>query len=199
MLTGPATIYDWSLDGFYGDKRRAVREIAWSLRSEIKMLIARGAKIIQIDEPSLAQTHRDFDILAEAFGIMFSGLAEKAYFIMHTCYGAKVFEKMYPQMLELPVDNLDLETANSNMVFLRTIAHYLPQKDITIGVVDVHTHEIEDEMSVEKRIRDALFAIPKENLWIGPDCGLKTRTVEEAKKKLQVIADTTIQIRSLFS
>src|SRR3989338_6833172 len=66
MLTGPATIYDWSLDGFYGSRREAVADIALSLRREIEALIVAGAKIIQIDEPSLAHVWKDFPTLKKA-------------------------------------------------------------------------------------------------------------------------------------
>lgn len=188
MLTGPATIYDWSLDGYYGDRHKAVREIAKALRSEIEVLIEGGAKIIQIDEPSLAQTERHFDTLAEAFHIMLDGVADKAYFIMHTCYGEDVFETIYPIMLNLPVDNLDLETANSDMKFLHTIERFPIAKDLSLGFIDVHKPGIERVDVVRDRIRLALSVVPEDKLWLGPDCGLKTRTVENAELKLAALA-----------
>lgn len=189
MLTGPATIYDWSLDGFYGDRREAVFDIALALRSEIESLIETGAKIIQIDEPSLAHTWKDFSVLKEAFHLLLDGLRERAYFIMHTCYGEDVFEKIYSDILTLPVDNLDIELANSNMELLKVIEEFPVTKDLSIGVVDVHSNEIESVECVEDRIKSALAVIPKEKLWLGPDCGLKTRSVEEARGKLKVISD----------
>ena len=189
MLTGPATIYDWSLDGFYGSRREAVADIALSLRREIEALIVAGAKIIQIDEPSLAHVWKDFPTLKKAFHLMLDGLQESAYFIMHTCYGEDVFEKIYPEMLTLPVDNLDIELANSNMDLLKVIAEFPATKDLSVGVVDVHTHEIESVDLVRDRIRRSLEVIPKDKLWLGPDCGLKTRTVAEAIGKLKVIAE----------
>lgn len=188
MLTGPATIYDWSLDGFYTSREEGVLGIAKALRKEIEALIDAGACIIQIDEPSLAHTSRHFSTLLRAFRIMLDGLSGKAYFIMHTCYGEDVFEEIYPRMLELPVDNLDLETSNSEMKFLETIAKYPASKDLSLGMVDVHSHEIEPVELVKERIRRALEIVPPERLWLDPDCGLKTRTVEEAIGKLKVIA-----------
>lgn len=189
MLTGPATIYDWSLDGFYASRNEGVRGIAKALRKEIEALINAGARIIQIDEPSLAHTSRHFSTLLDAFRIMLEGLGDKAYFIMHTCYGEDVFEEIYPKMLELPVDNLDLETSNSEMGFLETIKKHPVIKDLSLGVVDVHSHAIEPVELVEKRISLALEVVPRERLWLDPDCGLKTRAVEEAIGKLKVISD----------
>lgn len=187
MLTGPATIYDWSLDGYYGSRQGAVMDIAHALRREIEALIEAGVKVIQIDEPSLAQTPKYFETLLEAFHIMLDDVSEQAYFIMHTCYGEDVFETLYPRMLELPVDNLDLETANSGMKFLHTIARHPITKDISLGFVDVHKPDTETVAEVAERIRLALGVVPKERLWIGPDCGLKTRTVKQAEAKLVVL------------
>lgn len=189
MLTGPATIYDWSLDGFYGTRREAIIDIALALRKEIEALITAGAKIIQIDEPSLAHTWKEFSVLNESFHLMLDGLEDCAYFIMHTCYGEDVFEKIYPDMLMLPIDNLDIELANSNMDLLKVIAEYTVSKDLSIGVVDVHSHELESAGTVAERIKQALAVIPSDRLWLDPDCGLKTRTVDEAVGKLKIIAE----------
>ncbi len=194
MLTGPATIYDWSLDGYYGERRKGIGDIARALKKEIEVLIGAGAKIIQIDEPSLAHTAQYFSTLSEAFHLMLDDFRDRAYFIMHTCYGEDVFEELYPQMLGLPVDNLDLETANSGMKFLETIAKYPVSKDLSLGMVDVHHHEIEPVETVEERIRQSLKIVPPERLWLDPDCGLKTRTVEEAIGKLKVIQEGRKQV-----
>lgn len=189
MLTGPATIYDWSLDGFYGNRQESIFDIALALRREIESLIEAGTKIIQLDEPSLAHTWKYFAIFKESFELMLEGFQERAYFIMHTCYGEDVFEKIYPEMLTLPVDNLDIELANSNMELLKIIAKFPVVKDLSVGVVDVHSHEIESVDLVRDRINHSLEVIPQDKLWLGPDCGLKTRSVEEATGKLKVIAE----------
>ncbi|MBI2056609.1 MAG: methionine synthase [Candidatus Sungbacteria bacterium] len=196
MLTGPATIHDWSLDRFYGNRHTTVLAIAQALRYEIDVLIQNGVKIIQIDEPSLAQTEFFFDTILEAFHIMIDGLSEKAYFIMHTCYGEDIFESLYPRMLELPVDNLDIETANSGMKFLHTIERFPVVKDLSLGFVDVHTRDLERVDTVRDWMRLALTIIPKEKLWLGPDCGLKTRTVGDAELKLVVLSAARDMIRA---
>jgi 5-methyltetrahydropteroyltriglutamate--homocysteine methyltransferase len=107
-----------------------------------------------------------------------------AYFITHACYGA--FDEIYPAMLELPVDNFDLEMSNSELDMLDLFRQAPFTKDISFGVVDVHSHVIEDPGAAGKRLDDAQRVIPKNNIWVDPDCGLKTRTVDEAIDKLRV-------------
>ena len=89
-------------------------------------------------------------------------------------------------MLEMPVDNFDLEMSNGDLKLLALFRSHPFTKDISFGVVDVHSHHIEDPATVRKRLGDALSIIPKEAVWVDPDCGLKTRTVEEAIEKLRV-------------
>lgn len=183
MLTGPGTIYDWSIDVFYGDRRKAVTDIARALREEIKALIAAGAVIIQVDEPSMAQAV-DVPYLRRVFTDMLRDL--DAYFIFHTCYGTEVFKKYRKELARFPIHNLDIETANSNLDILGTISK-MPF-DFSVGVVDVHTHKIESIEEVKGTISKICKVIPREKIWLDPDCGLKTRTVEEAVAKLRVIS-----------
>lgn len=187
MLTGPGTIYDWSVDTHYGSRERAMYDIARALREEIKVLISEGAKFIQIDEPSLAQSSENVTLLGEVFTEMLKGL--DSYFILHTCYGKDIFRESFKHIKDFPIQNLYIESSNSGMEFLKVIQEEESKLDFTIGVVDVHTHEIEPLELVKERIEQARKVIPEDRLWIGPDCGLKTRTVEESVGKLKVISD----------
>ena len=183
MLTGPGTIYDWSIDVYYADRRRALKDIANALREEIKALIKTGATIIQIDEPSMAQ-EIDIPYLRKTFEMMLKGL--DAYFIFHTCYGEEIFRKYRDELAKFPIHNLDIETANSDMKLLNVIGKV--PFDITVGLVDVHNHATESKKTVIERIKKSLKNVPMDKLWLGPDCGLKTRTVQEAIDKLAVIS-----------
>jgi 5-methyltetrahydropteroyltriglutamate--homocysteine methyltransferase len=98
-------------------------------------------------------------------------------------------------MLNLPVHNFDLEMSNSDLDMLELIRKNPFTKDITFGVVDVHSHIIEDVDTIRARIEQAIEYIPKEAVWIDPDCGLKTRTVEEAKAKLCNIQEAVRAVR----
>ena len=117
-----------------------------------------------------------------------------AYFITHICYGA--FEFIYPGMLEMPVDNFDLEMSNSGLDMLELFKRHRFTKDISFGVVDVHSHVVEEDSVVETRLRQALDVLPKESIWVDPDCGLKTRTVEEAIAKMQALVKVARALRN---
>jgi 5-methyltetrahydropteroyltriglutamate--homocysteine methyltransferase len=95
----------------------------------------------------------------------------------------------------MPVDNFDLEMSNSDLGLLQLFQKYPFTKDISFGVVDVHSHVIEDLPTVEQRVRQALKVIPEENVWLDPDCGLKTRTVEEAINKMRVVVEAAKAFR----
>ncbi len=183
MLTGPYTIMDWSFNEYYEDRKAAAMALAECIRLEVASLIEVGCKIIQIDEPAISVRTDELDLAIEAMHHVTDG--QNAYFVTHICYGT--FEKIYPKMLEIPVDNIDLELSNSDLAMLEKFKQYPFTKDISFGVVDVHTHELEGVSVIKDRIKQALEFIPKEQLWIDPDCGLKTRTIEESKAKLDNI------------
>jgi 5-methyltetrahydropteroyltriglutamate--homocysteine methyltransferase len=192
MLTGAYTIMDWSFNEFYPDRKATAMALAGVIRKEVEALIAAGCKIIQIDEPALSVRPEELAIATEAMEKTTQGL--NAYFITHACYGA--FEYIYPGMLNLAVDNFDLEMSNSDLDLLELFRRYPFTKDISFGVVDVHSHVIEDVPAVRKRIEQALTILPKEGVWVDPDCGLKTRTVEEAIDKLRVCVEAARALRN---
>jgi 5-methyltetrahydropteroyltriglutamate--homocysteine methyltransferase len=192
MLTGAYTIMDWSFNEFYPDRKATAMALAGVIRKEVEALIAAGCKIIQIDEPALSVRPEELAIATKAMERTTQGL--NAYFITHACYGA--FEYIYPGMLNLAVDNFDLEMSNSDLHLLELFRRYPFTKDISFGVVDVHSHVIEDVPAVRKRIEQALTILPKEGVWVDPDCGLKTRTVEEAIDKLRVCVEAARAFRN---
>jgi 5-methyltetrahydropteroyltriglutamate--homocysteine methyltransferase len=191
MLTGPYTVMDWSFIEYYPDRRTACRALAREIRKEVEALIEEGAKIIQIDEPAISVRPEELPVAIEAMHMVTDGLP--AYFITHICYGA--FENIYPSMLDLPVDNFDLEMSNSGLDMLELFKRHRYTKDISFGLVDVHTHVVEDEWVVEQRLRQALETLPEEAVWVDPDCGLKTRTVEEAIAKMQSVVTAAKALR----
>lgn len=180
MLTGPYTIMDWSFNEHYPDRQSACLALAREIRQEIEALLEAGAKIIQIDEPALSVRPEELPFAIEAIHILTEGLP--AYFIIHACYGA--FEAIYSQMLKLPVDNLDLAISHSKSNLIELFRRDPFTKDLSLGVLDVHSHEVETPELVRARIERALALLPKESIWVDPDCGLKTRTIDEARGKL---------------
>ncbi len=193
MVTGPYTMVDWSFNEYYPSRRDACLALARALHEEVKALAKAGAKIIQVDEPAISARPEELPEFAiEAMKIVTGGV--DAYFINHICYGA--FEFIYPGMLELPVDNFDLEMSNSELGLVDLFREHPFTKDLSFGVVDVHSHVVEDSATVKRRIERALEVLKPEQLWIDPDCGLKTRTQEEAVGKLKAIADAVEEVRS---
>jgi 5-methyltetrahydropteroyltriglutamate--homocysteine methyltransferase len=192
MLTGPYTMMDWSFNEYYPDRRSAAVGLAHEIRKEVEALIQAGAKIIQIDEPALSVRTEELPIAIEAMQIITDGLP--AYFITHICYGT--FEYVYPEVLKMPVDNIDLDMTSKGESRLELMQKESFTKDISYGVVDVHSHVVEEVSEVQRRIQRAAQVLPVESIWVDPDCGLKTRQVEEAQAKLQIIVQAVQQLRS---
>jgi 5-methyltetrahydropteroyltriglutamate--homocysteine methyltransferase len=191
ILTGPYTMMDWSFNDFYATRSEFARALALALREEVKELIAAGATEIQIDEPAISVRPEEIDLAIESFGRVVNGL--NAHFYTHICYGD--FTKIYPKILELPVAQLDLEMANSQMDMLALFRKNKFTKEIGLGVVDSHSHVIEKKDEVKNRIRQAMELIPPERMYVDPDCGLKTRSWEEAREKLRVIVEAVRELR----
>jgi 5-methyltetrahydropteroyltriglutamate--homocysteine methyltransferase len=191
MLTGPYTIADWSFDEHYGSRRDFVLDLARAIHDEAMDLAAAGAKFIQVDEPAASARMEELPLVAEAMGIVTDGLP--AYAITHICYGD--FMRAYPTMLEIPVDQIDLEMTNSDFDLLGRFKDTPFTKDIGLGVVDVHSHRLEAVDEVVRGIKLALEVLPPERVFVDPDCGLKTRTVEEARAKMQAIVEGSRRVR----
>lgn len=195
MLTGPYTVMDWSFNEYYPDRRAACLALAREIRKEVEALLEAGAKIIQIDEPATSVRPEELPLVVEAMQMVTEGLP--AYFITHICYGA--FRRIYPALLEIPVDNFDLEMSNNQLSLLELFREHRFTKDISFGVLDVHSHVIETAGAVEQRLQQALEVLDPEQIWVDPDCGLKTRTVEESRDKLQVLVAATRPFREQYA
>ena len=192
MLTGPYTICDWSFNEHYDTRREFVMDLAKVIHEEALDLQAEGAKYIQIDEPAVSTRLDELELAIEALSICTEGL--EAHTITHICYGD--FHRAYPKILELPVDQLDLEMANSGYDLLDVFRGVPFTKFIGLGVVDSHSHRIESVQEVADGIRRSLELIPPDRMFVDPDCGLKTRSVEEGKDKLRTIVEAARLVRS---
>lgn len=195
MLTGPYTMMDWSFNEQY--KNRHDCAMAWAdlIAEEAHDLAAAGARYIQIDEPAVSARPEEMPLAIEAMGRVTRGLKAKT--VTHICYGD--FEKIYPAVLKIPVDRIDLEMSNSGFSLLPYFKKWRFTKEIGYGVVDVHSHRLESKKEVKKRIETALKYLKPEQTWIDPDCGLKTRTVEEAIAKLRVMMAAVKEMRASLS
>ena len=191
MLTGPYTMLDWSYNEAYKTRRDAALALAEVVRQEAEDLQAAGARYIQIDEPAIHARPEEIDIAIEAMGVVTQNLDAKT--VSHICYGD--FAAIYPKVLELPVDQLDLAMANYGYRWLELFNKDPFTKELAIGIVDVHTHETESVATAAEGIRKGLRYVSKERLLPHPDCGLKTRSIEESEEKCRVVVEATKLVR----
>lgn len=191
MLTGPYTMLDWSYNEAYKTRRDAALALAEVVRQEAEDLQAAGAQYIQIDEPAIHARPEEIEIAIEAMGVVTQNLDAKT--VSHICYGD--FAAIYPKVLELPVDQLDLAMANYGYRWLELFDKDPFTKELAIGIVDVHTHETETVEVAAEGIRKGLRYVSKERLLPHPDCGLKTRSVDESEEKCRVVVEATKLVR----
>jgi len=196
MLTGPYTIMDWSFNEYYPSRRAATLAIAQVVREEARELEKAGAQYIQVDEPAISTRPEEMDLAIEALGVVTKGLKAKT--ITHICYGD--FKTIGPKLHKLPVDQIDLEFANRNFELLAFFKGRRFPKEIGLGVVDVHSHRTESREEVIANLKKALKVFKPEQIYVDPDCGLKTRTPKEAVDKLRVVVEATRDVReTLFN
>jgi 5-methyltetrahydropteroyltriglutamate--homocysteine methyltransferase len=182
---------DWSFDDHYPDRKAACLALAREVRKEVEALLEAGVRIIQIDEPALSVRPDELGFAVEAMHLVVDGLP--AYYVVHACFGA--FETIYPGLLDLPVDNLDLAISHSALDLLAMFEKDPFTKDLSLGVLDVHRHTVESPDEVKARIRRGVGVLPKERIWVDPDCGLKTRTVDETRGKLSAMLAAVREVR----
>ena len=192
MLTGPYTIAEWSFNEYYSTFEEFVMEVAKVVHAEAIDLESAGAKYIQIDEPAASTRPEEMELVARSMEVVTEGLS--AYTLTHICYGD--FEAVFDDINRIPVDNLDIETANSNYSLLELFRGRQYDKHLSLGVTDVHSHQIESLDEVKAGIRKALEIFSPGQLFIGPDCGLKTRTAAESISKLKVMVQAVGEIKT---
>ncbi|HEX4743090.1 MAG TPA: methionine synthase [Candidatus Limnocylindria bacterium] len=191
MLTGPYTMLDWSYLESYKTRRDAALALAEVVRQEAEDLQAAGAKYIQIDEPAIHARPEEIAIAIEAMGVVTQNLTAKT--VSHICYGD--FAAIYPQVLDLPVDRLSLAMSNYGYRWLDLFERHPYTKELEIGIVDVHKHELESVEEAAAGIRKGLRYVTPEKLLPHPDCGLKTRPPEESIAKCRVVVEAAKLVR----
>jgi len=191
ILTGPYTMCDWSFNESFRSRRNVMLNLAEVIHQEAFDLDRSGAQYIQIDEPAISTRPEEIGLAIEAMRIVTEGLKAKT--ISHICYGD--LAAVYPEILDLPVDQLALEFANSGFSNLETFRKSPFTKEIALGVVDVHSPVVEKKEKIKENIRKALEVFPPEKMYISPDCGLKTRKPQEAEAKLRAMVSAVKEIR----
>lgn len=205
-ITGPYTLADWSYNEYYlgrqtGWKGRAARRSAQrefvldlakrAVRPTLQALLDRGCRVIQIDEPA-AGTHPDeTDLVVEGFNAATEGL--DAEFSMHICFSD--YRALLPTLLEAKrCQQWAWEFANRDgpdhdgYEILKALREYSDHRSVGLGVVDVHRDPVESREVVAERIaRASKYLGDPSRIWVNPDCGLRTRSLEVAYAKLNAV------------
>jgi 5-methyltetrahydropteroyltriglutamate--homocysteine methyltransferase len=191
MLTGPITILQWSFVRDDQPRSETAKHIALALRDEVQDLEANGLAIIQIDEPALREglplRRSDWPQYlrwaVDAFRLAGSGVRNETQIHTHMCYCE--FDDILESIAALDADVISIETSRSNMELLGAFAQFRYPNDIGPGVWDIHSPRIPSAEEMLGLLRAATKVIPRERLWVNPDCGLKTRKWEEVKPALE--------------
>ncbi len=170
-ITGPYTLASWSFNEHYEDTETLANVLATLVRREVEVLVDAGAKYIQIDEPALATTPDDHRIVGDCLETVTESIPADVRTGLHVCYGD--YSRIYPEILEYPVDEFDIELANKEYEQVDVFKDPPFTKDFAPGVVDAHDASVESIDTIEGNIRKALSVVPPERLTVSPDCGLK--------------------------
>jgi 5-methyltetrahydropteroyltriglutamate--homocysteine methyltransferase len=181
-ITGPYTLARWSFDEHYGSTEQLAYELADLVNQEVEALVDAGARYVQIDEPALAQNVGDHAVVGGCLDRIADDLDDSVRLGLHVCYGD--YSRIYPQILDFPVDEFDLELANDDYDQLDVFTEPEFTKDLALGVVDAHDANVEPVPEIEANIRRGLEVVPPERLVVSPDCGLKLLPREVAYGKM---------------
>jgi 5-methyltetrahydropteroyltriglutamate--homocysteine methyltransferase len=201
MLTGPVTILNWSFVRDDQPRAETCRQIALALKDEVADLEQAGLRVIQIDEPALREglplRHSEWDTYlawaVDAFHIAAAGANSETQIHTHMCYSA--FDDIIEAISSLDADVLSIENSRSGGELLTVFRHTAYDKGIGPGVYDIHSPRVPAEGEIETLLRATLEVLPAENVWVNPDCGLKTRTWEEVTPSLSLLVAAARKVR----
>lgn len=200
-FTGPYSLSRRLRNRAYPGQRELVLDLARRLNAVAHALAARGATLLQIDEPFLAGYPGDVDVAVEGVNVVTAGVDVS--WALHVCYGNRYarpsweghYDFLFPAVLDARVDQLVLEFARKGYADLPVIEKFGWDRKIGLGVIDVKSQDVETPETVAKRIRAALDLVPAEQLVINPDCGLRNLSGAVARAKLAAMVEGTAEVR----
>lgn len=205
MLTGPVTILQWSFVRDDIPRAETCRQIALAIRDEVLDLEAAGIGMVQIDEPALREglplRRADWEAYlgwaVECFRIASSGVRDETQIHTHMCYAE--FNDIMPAIQAMDADVISIETSRSHMELLKAFEHFRYENDIGPGVYDIHSPRVPSVDEMVELLRKAASVIRPEQLWVNPDCGLKTRGEPETVAALRNMVDAAQRMRASLS
>lgn len=201
MLTGPVTILNWSFVRDDQPRSDTCKQISLAIRDEVTDLEAAGVKIIQIDEAALreglplrqSEWQAYLDWAVESFKITANGVSDSTQIHTHMCYSE--FNDIIEAIAAMDADVITIETSRSQMELLDVFHDFSYPNAIGPGVYDIHSPNIPSEQSMVELMQLAAQRIPVEQLWVNPDCGLKTRRWEEVEPALKAMVSAAKVLR----
>ncbi len=201
MLTGPVTILCWSFVRDDQPRSTTCKQIALALREEVKDLEEAGIGVIQVDEPAIREglplRKKDWENYLQwaidCFRLSVSGVKDETQIHTHMCYSE--FNDIIEWIAKMDADVISIEASRSKMELLKAFKEFHYPNEIGPGVYDIHSPRIPSKEEIKNLIEKAIEVIPLENLWVNPDCGLKTRNWEEAISSLQNMVQAAKELR----
>jgi len=205
MLTGPVTILQWSFVRDDQPRDVTTNQIAFAIRDEVLALEKAGIGIIQIDEAAIreglplrkAKHPHYLDWAVKAFRITAGGVEDKTQIHTHMCYSE--FNNIIKHIAAMDADVITIETSRSQMELLQAFAYFKYPNEIGPGVYDIHSPRVPATEEMVSLLARAADLLPARNLWVNPDCGLKTRKWPETKAALENMVAAARQARKNIS
>jgi 5-methyltetrahydropteroyltriglutamate--homocysteine methyltransferase len=202
MLTGPITILQWSFVRDDQPRKDTSRQIALAIRDEVKDLEQAGIKIIQIDEAAIREglplRREDWNIYldnaVEDFRIASCTVDDKTQIHTHMCYSE--FNDIIDKIADMDADVISIETSRSQMELLDAFVAFKYPNEIGPGVYDIHSPRVPTQDEMIALLEKAKSVLQDDQIWVNPDCGLKTRGWEEVKPALENMVKAAKHMRS---
>jgi 5-methyltetrahydropteroyltriglutamate--homocysteine methyltransferase len=201
MLTGPVTILQWSFVRDDQPRETTCKQIALAIRDEVVDLEKANIAIIQIDEAAVREglPLRNADKAAylkwavDSFRISASGVEDTTQIHTHMCYSE--FNDIIEAVAKMDADVISIETSRSAMELLDAFVNFKYPNQIGPGVYDIHSPRVPRQEEMVALMRKAIEVLKPEQLWINPDCGLKTRGWKEVEPALRAMVGAAKQLR----
>jgi 5-methyltetrahydropteroyltriglutamate--homocysteine methyltransferase len=201
MLTGPITMIAWSFVREDISTSQVAYQISLCLKDEISDYERNGIRIVQIDEPAFREKapikkrnwKNYFDWAVKSFRLCSSQVKPETQIQTHMCYSE--FGEIIEQIARMDFDVITIEASRSKGDILEYFEKVNFDRQIGLGVWDIHSPAIPSVASMKEVTSRALQVLPRENMWINPDCGLKTRKWQEVLPSLRNMVTLAQELR----
>ena len=204
MLTGPVTLIAWSFVRDDLPLYQIADQLALCLRDEIKDLEDLGIPVVQVDEPALRELLplRESDHAAylrwavDAFRLATAGASSTTQIHTHMCYSQ--FSDIMPNIKALDADVITIEAARGELALVRDLHQASYTADVGPGIYDIHSPLVPSVAELQQRLAAVLEYLPAGQLWVNPDCGLKTRSWSQVETSLKAMVAAARKQREIL-